>query len=109
VDARDFCFWLQGFFEIAEAQGGVWNESTRVINSGQIDCIQAHLNLAFKHDIDPQINKGLSEVEVTALDTIHESYKDKIEHMLEKQNKVFAESVVHLHSKKNRSDELMRC
>lgn len=44
MTSRDFCYWLQGFFEV----GG-----SREINAEQADCIKKHLNLVFQHEIDP--------------------------------------------------------
>lgn len=46
MTSRDFAFWLQGFFEVA-------NPST--IGSKETDMIKKHLNLVFKHEIDPSM------------------------------------------------------
>ncbi len=46
MKSRDFCYWLQGFFEIS---GG----SAVILNSEQIQMIQNHLNMVFVHEIDP--------------------------------------------------------
>lgn len=43
MTARDFAYWLQGF---AEVHGGPPTEAQWVT-------IKNHLNLVFKHDIDP--------------------------------------------------------
>lgn len=43
MTSRDFCFWLQGYFEIA-------GESD--IDQKQVEIIKKHLNLTFIHDID---------------------------------------------------------
>lgn len=47
MQSRDFCFWLQGFFEITGATHG--------IDSNQLSTIRNHLNLVFKHEIDPSM------------------------------------------------------
>ncbi len=44
MTSRDFAFWLQGFFEVA-------NPST--IGSKETELIKNHLALVFKHEIDP--------------------------------------------------------
>ena len=46
MNSRDFCFWLQGFFEIST--------NTDLIST-QIDIIKKHLNLVFAHEIDPSM------------------------------------------------------
>lgn len=46
MTSRDFAFWLQGFFEISNPE---------VIQSNQTELIKKHLNLVFKHEIDPSM------------------------------------------------------
>ena len=46
MTSRDFCFWLQGFFELADP---------RDLTAQDIDAIKRHLNLVFKHEIDPSM------------------------------------------------------
>lgn len=46
MTARDFCYWLQGYFEIA---------GPSMISEGQIKLIQKHLNMVFEHEIDPSM------------------------------------------------------
>jgi len=41
MNARDFCFWLQGFFEMRE-------DKTKPLTEWQMKMIQDHLNLMFK-------------------------------------------------------------
>lgn len=57
----DFCFWLQGFFELS---------GTDTVTDEQVKIIKNHLNLTFLHEIDP-----LREKETTAskfdLDNLH--------------------------------------
>ncbi len=47
MTSRDFCYWLQGFFEIAKPQEGLSQE--------QLKMIQNHLNMVFIHEIDPSM------------------------------------------------------
>lgn len=46
MTSRDFAYWLQGFFEMSEVVD-ISKEQTQVIKS--------HLNLVFKHEIDPSM------------------------------------------------------
>ena len=48
MESVNFCYWLQGFFEIA-------NPSE--ITAEQTEMIKNHLNLVFFHDIDPKASK----------------------------------------------------
>ncbi len=43
---RDFCYWLQGFFELSE------NEQ---LSKSQTESVKKHLSLVFKHEIDPSM------------------------------------------------------
>lgn len=44
MTSRDFCYWLQGYFELHGAKSGIGSETVEVIRN--------HLNLVFVHDID---------------------------------------------------------
>jgi uncharacterized protein YfkK (UPF0435 family) len=44
MTSRDFCYWLQGYFELR-------NEEK--LTSAQIETIKKHLRMVFKHEIDP--------------------------------------------------------
>jgi len=59
MTSRDFAFWLQGFFEVSNAET-ITKEQTQVIKS--------HLNLVFKHEIDPSMG---GEKHQTELNEIH--------------------------------------
>ena len=43
MQSRDFCFWLQGFFELGDDTG--------IITVEQAATMRRHLDLAFVHDI----------------------------------------------------------
>jgi hypothetical protein len=49
--ARDFCYWLQGFFEITAGP----NVAGVPLSPEKVTIIRNHLNLVFIHDIDPTI------------------------------------------------------
>jgi hypothetical protein len=66
MTSRDFAYWLQGFFEIT---------GTNKIDEGQAEMIKSHLNLVFKHEIDPSLNEGKSKEEVKQLQDIHDGKK----------------------------------
>ncbi len=48
--ARDFAFWLQGYFEIEEAA-----RQEVTLSSTQVQVIRKHLALVFRHEIDPSM------------------------------------------------------
>ena len=47
MKAIEFCYWLQGYFELDRV-------SAKPLTAKQVELIQRHLALVFKHDIDPQ-------------------------------------------------------
>lgn len=50
MTSRDFCYWLQGYFEVVTA------DSTDIpMTDKQVQMIQKHLALVFKHEIDPSM------------------------------------------------------
>lgn len=61
MNSIDFCFWLQGKFEL---------DNSDSLTENQVKIIKNHLNLVFKHEIDP-----LRESQTTAtkhtLNTAH--------------------------------------
>ena len=44
MNERDFCYWLQGFFELAEAEE---------LNREQLKAIKEHLQLVFDKEASP--------------------------------------------------------
>lgn len=48
MTSRDFAFWLQGYFEIEDANG-----TTQPINAEKVEIIKKHLAMVFIHEIDP--------------------------------------------------------
>lgn len=43
----NFCYWLQGFFELHD-------DPAKGLNPAQKEIIRQHLAMVFKHDIDPR-------------------------------------------------------
>lgn len=48
MKTTEFCYWLQGYFELSGDVGEVG------LSKRQVDLIQRHLALVFEHDIDPK-------------------------------------------------------
>lgn len=46
MTSRDFCYWLQGYFELGNSIGAM-------ISNEQAITIRNHLAMVFKHEIDP--------------------------------------------------------
>ena len=63
MSSRDFAYWLQGFFEIS---------GSNILDVGQVEMIKNHLNLVFKHEIDPSLNEGKTKEEVQELQDVHD-------------------------------------
>jgi len=63
MTSRDFCYWLQGYFEVTSV-----GPDPLCLNDIQVACIQKHLNLVFKHEIDPSMGDQAHQDE---LNTIH--------------------------------------
>ena len=75
--SRDFVYWLQGFFEITEAT---------TVTESQVKIIRNHLNLVFKHEIDPSIDGGDQETK-KVLKKVHDGGSNpKVAEVLEKLN-----------------------
>ena len=59
MNSRDFCYWLQGFFELTE-EGSV-------LSAKQTQAIKNHLNMVFKHEIDPSYGDKKHQEELSGL------------------------------------------
>jgi len=59
MTSRDFCYWLQGFFEVAKPAA---------LTEEQTVLVKQHLAMVFKHEIDPSF--GDAKVQA-ALDALH--------------------------------------
>jgi len=64
MTSRDFCYWLQGYFEIAEPIE---------LTSEQLKTIQRHLAMVFVHEIDPSMGDKKHQ---DLLDAIHAGNND---------------------------------
>lgn len=60
MTSRDFCYWLQGYFEVYYAGMGERSSErlTGIELSGkQVENIKKHLAMVFRHEIDPSFGK----------------------------------------------------
>lgn len=70
MKSRDFCFWLQGYFEVAKP---------KTVTTEELDMIKRHLNLVFKHEIDPSMPDKTGE-----LQAVHDGAPAAPTHWLDK-------------------------
>jgi hypothetical protein len=66
MTAREFCYWLQGFFELQEAQGVM-----PPLTAQQTQTLKNHLAMVFKHEIDPSTGSAQHQQE---LNSLHRNY-----------------------------------
>lgn len=64
MKSRDFCYWLQGHFELTNPQE---------LSVRETALIKQHLALVFKHEIDPSMPDSTGE-----LQAIHDGEPPKI-------------------------------
>ena len=76
MTSRDFVYWLQGYMEVA---------NPKTIPEEQVKIIQNHLNLVFKHEIDPSIDGG-NPGKQEELQYIHDDSNDHPNFNLDKPN-----------------------
>jgi hypothetical protein len=65
MKSRDFCYWLQGYFEIA---GENVVQPAMALSPDQVSMIKRHLAMVFKHEIDPSHG---NQSQQDALNEIH--------------------------------------
>lgn len=46
MQSRDFCYWLQGYFEVS-------GKNRTSLGPEQVETIKSHLAMVFAHEIDP--------------------------------------------------------
>lgn len=59
MTSRDFCFWMQSLFEVADL---------KEFDARQTEIVKRHLALVFKHEIDPSMGDAKHQA---ALDAVH--------------------------------------
>lgn len=60
MTSRDFCYWLQGCLEVGQL---------KELDEKQTEIVKRHLNMVFKHEIDPSMGDEAHQEE---LRQIHE-------------------------------------
>ncbi len=63
MTSRDFCYFLQGFFELRDKSG---------MSLSQVEIVMKHLSMVFVHEIDPsfgEVQKVLQEIHDDTQDT----------------------------------------
>jgi hypothetical protein len=58
MTSRDFAFWLQGVFEVGDVS---------TLSAKQVTIIKNHLNLVFKHEIDPAMGDESHQMELNKI------------------------------------------
>jgi hypothetical protein len=59
MTSRDFCYWLQGVFEVGNPE---------TLDHKQLQVVKAHLAMVFEHEIDPSFGDKKAQ---DALSKIH--------------------------------------
>ncbi len=68
MTARDFCYWLQGHFEM---QG----DHKAPMSERQVDLVRQHLALVFIHEIDPSAGPPAHQAK---LDAVHHGMAEPV-------------------------------
>jgi len=59
MTAREFCYWLQGYFELGP--------DAATMSAEQRELIRRHLALVFQHDIDPSAGGPEAQAKLNAI------------------------------------------
>lgn len=97
MEAANFCYWLQGMFELCDP---------KCLDAKQTDLIRRHLQLVFIHDIDPKA--GSPEYQ-SVLQTIHDGVEQKIDHQSQSPTPLHAKPSPLSFSAVGKDDVLHRC
>ena len=63
MKASEFCYWLQGYFEISESSFNNNKKNDSRLGSDQVEMIKRHLAMVFVHDLDPkQVEEKLQQI-----------------------------------------------
>lgn len=79
MTSRDFCYWLQGFFEIQSVPRPANSAAVAVsLTSEQVDTVRRHLAMVFKHEIDP----SFPPEQIAELNEIHSRGRGRDDEMI---------------------------
>jgi hypothetical protein len=56
MTSRDFCYWLQGYFEIMDPSG----KAPMAVGPAQVECIRKHLDYVFERQDQPAPIPGIT-------------------------------------------------
>ena len=65
MTSRDFCYWLQGYFEVANPEQ---------MSQKELEMVKKHLNLVFKHEIDPSMGDENHQKELNKIHNRQHSF-----------------------------------
>ncbi len=72
MTSRDFCYWLQGYFEIHHA--GLEKVQVNIgLTHERVQVIRNHLAMVFKHEIDPSMGDKQHQQD---LQHLHQGYNN---------------------------------
>lgn len=63
MTSRDFCYWLQGYFEISKQ---ISLDGQPILTDAQVVNIEKHLALVFIHEIDPSAGGPAEQAKLNA-------------------------------------------
>jgi hypothetical protein len=69
MTSREFCYWLQGYFEINKGAGALTQEQSEII--------QKHLSLVFIHEIDNSYGNAEHTAKLNAAHMINSASKPR--------------------------------
>ena len=67
MTSRDFCYWLQGYFELTGGHCVPGEKLAYGLTHEQVAAIERHLALVFKHEIDPSMGGVDTQKELSAI------------------------------------------
>jgi hypothetical protein len=72
MTSRDFCYWLQGYFELERAGDSPNTKIDHGLINAKVEIIRQHLAMVFKHEIDPSMGDAAHQA---GLNKIHNTGK----------------------------------
>lgn len=69
MQSRDFCYWLQGYFEI--------HGQDTMITPAQAEIIKNHLSMVFVHEIDPAMGDQTHQDKLNQIHTATTVFPNK--------------------------------
>jgi hypothetical protein len=101
MTSRDFVFWLNGYFEISTPQ---------TIGKNETELIKKHLNLVFKHEIDPAMGDEKHQQDLNIIHNIKHQYPQTEEEAIAKWgNKPSPDYTFNIHGWYNPKEGVPRC